>query len=615
MQRLWLNTGYTEARTSSLRFSRMTRHLPQQLESTVYDAIVIGGGCNGTGEGRDLALRGASVLLLDKSDPNKATHHNSHLGHGGLRYLQHFELGLVKEARQELAHLMHIAPHLVRPLSMVVPVYEGDPYRPWMVKVGLMMYDWFCGLFSGKNTLPRHQRLSPQDLTQPSGSGNLPSLRAERQSGQRLLAGFKYYDTQIVYPSRLAIENIRDMVSQHSPDKPVHALGHTEVVALEEHPEFVTVTFKDQLDPNGKTYQVKARTVLNTTGAGVDKIIERTQSPHALSAPQMGPTKGTHIMVPNTLGLKDTVYAPATDGRPFFVIPYPLSSDPKTPSKYLLIGTTDDKTWDSPYPTAKEVDYLLASTRHVFPQATFTPDDVFWAYSGFRPLPASSKKAGAVTRRHVIQRQGASRIFHIIGGKLTTYRSLSQEVTDKVLALLKRTAPTSAALAFKPCTTATRPLPGGHGIHSLETYKAQEVPQATSAYGVSEPLVVELIHRYGARYREVLDLTRPDPADPVRGPHLLAPITQHPGAPPTILAQALHALRYEGAETLMDIMTVSLKLDQIPGAGLDGLLAVVNLLAQERAPFSDAEKQAELSQYRQFAAQNLQWQKTPAPTA
>ncbi len=589
-------------------FKKMIRQLPRTLQTHVYDVLIIGGGCNGTGVARDLALRGASVLLLDESDPNKATHHNSHLGHGGLRYLPHLEWGLVREARRELRYLLTIMPHLVRPLSMVLPVYKGDAHPYLLIKCGLILYDWF----SGKSTLPHHQSLYIEDLlgnSQKGIPGKVPGLRNQGD----LIGGFQYYDTQIVYPERLCIENLRDALEQHSERQPVQTLSHTKVTRIDEYLDYVHITFQDQLALKPRSYPVKAKYVVNATGHSVDKLLQVTHSPYNVKVPQMGPTKGTHIMIHNVLGLKHTIYTAAVDGRPFFVIPYPIPDHETTVSPYLLIGTTDDKQWESEYPTSQEIEYLLQSTQQNFPETDLSESDIFWAYSGFRPLPASKKQAGSVTRKHIIRHVGNSRIFHVIGGKLTTYRSLAEEVSDKVIAALKQEPHWDFLSRIKHaghCITAQRPLPGGRGINDIFAFKDQEIPKAVEQYDISPEIVAELINRYGACYTEVVDLTFPCPADPQCGPHLKTLLPQQAGNPPIIEAQVLHSLRYEGAETIMDVMTESLKMDLLPGSGLEALDVVASLVNSEKSFSSEREKTQQIQAYRDFIHHNLQWQQT-----
>jgi glycerol-3-phosphate dehydrogenase len=206
-----------------------------------------------------------------------------------------------------------------------------------------------------------------------------------------------------------------------------------------------------------------------------------------------------------------------------------------------------------------------------------------------------------VTRRHIIRRIGNSRIFHIIGGKITTSRNLAEQTGDRVslaLAALE-SDPKQRLQALKArfnCKTRTEPLPGGRGISDLETYKRTHVPQATQRYDVPEAVVEELINRYGSLYTEVLDLTREDPS-------LTAPLTS---AAPMITAQVLHAIRYENAETLMDVFTESLKMDLLPDGGLDGLEAAVDILAREKQ-LTNQEKMLEVEAYREYLHHNMSW--------
>jgi glycerol-3-phosphate dehydrogenase len=303
------------------------------------------------------------------------------------------------------------------------------------------------------------------------------------------------------------------------------------------------------------------------------------------------------------------VYSTDKKGRPFFIIPFPIEHAGEA-ARHLLIGTTDDKTWTSIYPTREEVDHLIESANKVIPTLNLNHNAVFHAYSGFRPLPQSNKSAGAVTRKHIIRRVNGSRIFHIIGGKITTYRSLSEQASDQVVKALKR-EPESGFLSRMQnkgrAVTHQQALPGGANIRDITAFKQTNIPLAAKSYGVAPEVVNELINRYGSLYTEVLDLTHSHTPDPAKGAFLKAPLTQ---AAPLILAQVLHAIRYENAETLMDIMTNSLKADLLPGAGLDGLDTAAAILAQEKS-LTPEEVEREKAAYRNYIALNDQWRTNP----
>lgn len=555
----------------------MSPEFYERFANTLYDVIIVGGGINGSGIARDLALRGVSVLLLSDSDPIRASRNNSHLGHGGLRYLENLDFSLVFSSRQEINRLLYNAPHLVRPLSMLIPVFAGDKYPLWQLKLGMAFYDGFVE----KGRLPRHQILSAQQVRT-----RLPWLSDERS----LKGGVLYYDTQIAYPDRLCLENLLDAEAQSSSGQPVLIHKHARVTGITETEAGVSVQFTNLLDAS--EHQAKGLYVVNAAGHHVDKLIQGVTSEQKPAEPLMGPTKGTHIIIDNAYGLKDTVYSPSRiDGRPFFIIPFPVEQ----PHNQLLIGTTDDKQWQSNYPEAQEITYLIDSTRCLFSEWEMKNEDVIQAFSGFRPLPASNKKEGKITRRHILHQQPKSRIIHVIGGKLTTYRLLSQEVGDKVLKALGRPS--------HPRMTEKRPLPGAVGIDNLAAFKSQVVPQTVEQFGVSPEIADHLIDRYGALFSQVLSLTVAKPTDPISGPRLKENFTS---SGPFIKAQIVYAIRAELAETLMDFMVDCLQLDRLPGAGMDGVETVLGFLAQEKQ-LSRTKQLAMREEYEAYIAHQNAW--------
>ncbi len=561
-------------------FGRRPRVFPQQLETHVFDTVIIGDGANGSALLRELALRGASVAMIGKTEPNRPTRNNSRLYHGGLRYLEYLDLPLVYESRREVQKMLRLAKHLIRPIGMMLPVYEGDKHPRWKLKAGLNLYDWFTGIMEKTSRLPRHRSLSRKELTQDLA----PGLTDQG----KLKGGFLYYDAQVAYPDRLTIETVQDALSQHSDKQPVHAIRHAEVVKIQEHPDLnhAIITFKDLLTQ--QTYQVKAKYVINAAGPKVDEVIEATESQWKPES-QMGPTKGTHILVQNTLGLKHAMYSSTVDDRPFFIIPFPIQSDGEA-TPYLLIGTTDDKEWTSPYPTWEEVEYLLESSNRRFPGLNLSPDQVLSAYAGFRPLPKSDKSAREVTRRHIILKKDQSRVFHIIGGKLTTQRSLADEVANQL---------TSVLPIQKKSPTLRRPLPGSRQIRDWPTYLQEQVPKAALEYQIETDVVRQLVDRYGSQYKKVLELTRTHPELKQR----LAPDV------PFIRAQVQYALQHEQAETLMDILIESLQLDlfPLPDTALEQVVqSTLTMLTQEKA-LTPKEQMTEKAQFHQHLANNQLW--------
>ena len=390
-----------------------------------FDVIIIGGGINGAGIARDAAMRGLTVLLIEKGEIGGGTSSAStRLIHGGLRYLEHFEFGLVRESLRERETLLRIAPHLVRPLAISIPIYQQSK-RGWStIRAGMIFYD----LLSWRKSLPRHRMLSRVQTL-----ARLPGLNPDGLVGSAL-----YYDAQVEFPERLVMENVSS----------AHALGaavltHTRVTRLAVGDGKVSGV--EYVSDAGETQFAEGTTVINAAGPWIDQVLDHAP----VKSPKLiGGTKGSHIIVPPFPSApENALYVEArSDGRPIFIIPW---------NKLYLIGTTDirfegdpDKVRCEPW----EFDYLLSETNLALPGARLTSDDILNTYSGVRPLPVTSDKdEQSITRRHFIrQHPQLPNLLSIVGGKLTTYRSLAQECVDLIFQKLGKKSP--------PCTTATEIL-------------------------------------------------------------------------------------------------------------------------------------------------------------
>lgn len=390
----------------------------------MFDVIIIGAGINGAGIARDAARRGLKVLLLDKKDIASGTSGAStRLIHGGLRYLEHLEFGLVRESLRERETLLRIAPHLVRPLPITIPIYKRSKRGPVTIRAGMIAYD----LLSIGKSLPRHRMLSRDETLRQS-----PGLNPEGLLGSAL-----YYDAQIEFAERLVVENVLDALKASAQVQTYAPV--TRIIA-----ENQTVTGVEFL-VNSEHRVAQASVVVNAAGPWVDQLLERTP----VETPRLiGGTKGSHIVVPPFAGSSTSaIYIEAqSDRRPFFVIPW---------NGNYLIGTTDVRFEDDPDQVRSEmweVDYLLAETNLAFPHAKLTREQILFTYSGVRPLPWTSEEdEQSITRRHFIREHPrVQNLLSIVGGKLTTYRSLAEECVDLIFRKLGRESP--------PCTTAIEVL-------------------------------------------------------------------------------------------------------------------------------------------------------------
>ncbi len=391
-----------------------------------FDVIIIGAGINGAGIARDAAMRGLKVLVVDKGDVGGGTSSwSTRLIHGGLRYLEHFEFGLVRESLRERETLLHIARHLVKRRPFIIPIYKRNQRGPWTIRAGMIAYD----LLSVGKSLPWHRMLSRDETLD-----RLPGLNPEG-----LLGSARYYDAQVTFTERLVLENILAAVECGA-----KILTHTPVTSFVVENDSVSgVEFVTDDGPQ----RAHAGLVINAAGPWVDLLLERApvESPKLI-----GGTKGSHIVVPKFPGApRNAVYLEAQrDQRPFFVIPW---------NRKYLIGTTDVRFDDDPDQVRCElweVDYLLNETNLAFPQARLTRKHIFYTYSGVRPLPRTSETAAEdITRRHFIREHPKLKnLLSIVGGKLTTYRSLAEECVDLVFRKLGKHSP--------KCETAECILPG-----------------------------------------------------------------------------------------------------------------------------------------------------------
>ncbi|HEX3721909.1 MAG TPA: glycerol-3-phosphate dehydrogenase/oxidase, partial [Nitrolancea sp.] len=401
------------------------------LERQQFDLIVIGAGINGAGIARDGAMRGLRILLLDKGDiGGGTTSFSTRLIHGGLRYLEYAEFGLVRESLRERERLLHIAPHLVTPHRFLIPFYVGARRGPGLIRLGMLAYD----LLSYDKSLPRHTTLTAEQTLALE-----PGLKRDGLRGAAA-----YSDAQVAFPERLSVENAL-AARQYG----ATVLTYARVDELIRAGNTVQgVRFTDVLD--NRTYTAYATVTLNVAGPWVDALLGDLATRRLI-----GGTKGTHIVVGAFPGAPSSaLYIEASrDRRPYFVVPW---------NDRYLIGTTDtrfDGDLDQVEPDEQEIDYLIDETNRAIPDARLTRDAVQYAYAGVRPLPYDDgTSAASITRRHIIH-DHAPRIeglVSIVGGKITTYRSLAESAIDLCFRKLQRTAPR--------CTTASVTLPGATGV-------------------------------------------------------------------------------------------------------------------------------------------------------
>ena len=512
-----------------------------------YDLVVIGGGINGAAIARDAALRGLTVLLLEKNDFGSGTSsYSSRLIHGGLRYLEYAEFPLVFESLRERRRLLLLAPHLVGQLRISIPVFKRGKRSMWLVRLGMIAY----GLLSLGKIVPRHNMLSRDQVLEA-----LPGL-----DDRGLIGGAQYSDAQVTYAERLVLENVISAAEAGASVKNYSPLIGINV----RNSRLQSVDYIDFA--SGQETEVTATIVVNAAGPWVDRVLSTVNRE---MPGYMGGTKGSHIVVAEFEGAPaDAVYVEAaSDGRPFFIIPW---------NDQVLIGTTDIRySGDPADATASdaEIDYLILETNRLFPKADLHRGAVHFTYAGVRPLPRrESGPESAITRKHIIKKHRllARGLVSIIGGKLTTYRNLAEQTVDYVNK--------KAGMKGVACRTRNRRLPGAKGI----AVAARELDgiEALSVAGKKRLLGI-----YGGRAKRVASLARDTPS--------LAETLDTDRS--IIAAEVAHVIENEYAVSLVDIfyrrMMLGLSSDQ--GVQLIEPIATVaansmNWSARERKSQIDA---------------------------
>lgn len=480
----------------------------QRLATEAFDVLVVGGGITGCGVARDAAARGLKVALVEKTDFGAGTSSkSSKLIHGGLRYLEHAEFGLVFESVNERKRLMALGRHLVRPLPFLVTNYKGDRRFLATLDFGLWIYDALClfGNYRNHRTFGAKKTLEKE-----------PKLKADGLRG-----GILYYDC-LTDDARLTLENALDaqglgaVVVNHARAGKVLKDGTGRVVGVEVEDTEA-----------GKRVEVRAKVVVNASGPWSDEV-------RALAGIKgiLKPTKGVHVVVDDDrLPVRHALMLQSPrDKRVVFCIPWGLGR--------TVIGTTDtffDGSPDTLEPTRDDVDYLLETANAFFPGMNLVPDDVLATWSGLRPLlkpEDESASASAVSREHIIDVQPG--FVTIAGGKLTTYRNMAAELVDACLPQLG---------VETKSQTKHRPLPGAVGLTESDA-QLEAAAKALEGPGVDAVTARYLVEKYGARAAAVLGRGKADPA-------ALARLDDEY---PALMAQVDEAVDVELARTVEDVM-------------------------------------------------------------
>ncbi|WP_227984137.1 glycerol-3-phosphate dehydrogenase [Nocardia spumae] len=475
----------------------------ESLGAKHFDVVVIGGGVVGAGIALDAATRGLEVALVEARDLASGTSsRSSKMFHGGLRYLEQLEFGLVREAlRERELSLKTLAPHLVKPLRFLYPLTHRVWERPYVAS-GLVLYDSMGG---AKSVPGQHH------VTRSGALRLAPGVRRDA-----LIGGVTYYDT-VVDDARHTMTVARTAAHYGAVIR-----TSTQVVDfLREADRVVGVKVRDSED--GRTTEVRGHVVINATGVWTDELQALS---HVRGRFHVRASKGVHIVVPRDRITSDAALILRTQTSVLFVIPWG--------SNHWIIGTTDtDWNLDLAHPAATkaDIDYLLDRINEVL-VTPLTQDDIQGVYAGLRPLLAGeSDETSKLSREHAVARI-APGLVAIAGGKYTTYRVMAYDAVDA--------AARDIPQRVSPSITDKVPLLGADGYFAL----LNQTPQLAQTYGVHPYRIEHLLNRYGALITDVLDMAEGKP-------ELLQPITD---APSYLRVEAVYAAAAEGALHLDDIL-------------------------------------------------------------
>jgi glycerol-3-phosphate dehydrogenase len=467
-----------------------------------FQVVVIGGGINGVAVARECARRGKHTLLIEQNDfASGVTSRSTRIIHGGLRYLEHGELGLVRESLREREQLLRERAHLVHPMHFVLLLNENSGRSAMKVRAGLWLY----------------RRLAGTSASADSTEMEIKRFERALDSGRRW-SFFNYEDAQCEFPERLVAEWLGEAV-----DAGAVVRNHMEALAIEvTHGRVRGVLLRDQI--TGRDMRVDAGWVINCTGPWADRVCQRSSV--RTKEPMLGGVRGSHIVLPRFPGSPTVaVYAEAADGRPFFLVPW---------NDQILVGTTEVGDAGDPgkaAPSAEEISYLLGAVSQLFPKAKITAQSVKYAFAGIRPLPYSpSSKPSAITRRHIIHdhaEDGAQHMISVIGGKLTTAGVVARQCARKIG--LSAPEPNAAALGVRP---------------ALDPLLDDAVLEIAQIGGVSEETARGMLEWHGDRAADIARMA-------LVSTELRAPICPHTSH---VIAEAVEAYRREHAVTLGDVL-------------------------------------------------------------
>ena len=468
------------------------------LKTKSPDVLIVGAGINGVGTFRDLALNGVDVLLVDRGDfCSGASAASSHMAHGGIRYLENGEFRLVREAVRERNRMIENAPHVVKPLPTVVPMFKifsgllNAPFKfvnlldkpaergALVIKIGLIFYDSFT---KSQGTVPPHKF-----------EGREKSLAKYPKLSPDIKYTATYYDGQILSPERFTVELVLDAEAE---GPHARALNYVSLVGAQGS----SATLKDEL--TGETYLVQPKLIINAAGPWIDF----TNAMMGLSRHYIGGTKGSHLVLRHpelraAIGNNEFFFE-NKDGRIVLIFPF---------YDKVIIGTSDIPITDPDAVrcTEDEVDYFISLVSRVFPAIKVTREHIAFRFSGVRPLEyMQAKTTGQITRDHSVMEDkfGDIPVYSLVGGKWTSFRAFSEQVTDKTLALLGKT---------RKADTKSIQIGGGKDYPRVSLAQVEFLKKVSDETGLGDLQPKKLFERYGTRAMQIAKYIQAGPDAPL----------------------------------------------------------------------------------------------------
>ena len=461
------------------------------------DVLIVGAGINGAGVFRDLALNGVDVLIIDRGDfCSGASAASSHMAHGGIRYLENGEFRVVREAVQERNRMIQNAPHLVKPLPTVVPMFKlfsgllNAPFKflnlldkpaergALVIKIGLIFYDAFT---RAQKTVPPHKF-----------EGRQKSLEKYPKLAQDIKFTATYYDGQILSPERYTVELLLDGEKDGG-----KALNYVSFVGAQGN----FVTLRDEV--NQQTFSLHPKLIINAAGPWIDMV----NSTFGVSERYIGGTKGSHLVL-NHPELREAIgknefFFENKDGRIVLIFPF---------YDKVIIGTSDlpIQNPDEARCTPEEEQYFIDLVSRVFPTIKVGPEHIVFRFSGVRPLEyMKAKTTGQITRDHSVKEDMAGNIpvYSLVGGKWTSYRAFGEQVADKIMGILGKT---------RRADTLKTPIGGGKDYPVVSLAQIEYIKKVAEETGLGDFIPKNLFERYGTRAMEIAKFIKATSAEPLK---------------------------------------------------------------------------------------------------